>query len=118
LQKSLILLKYFILGSPPLSSEATITFTIVPRNEYSPICEIDNNSTSLSIMENSKLGTILSTILCHDDDKDGLNGQISVYPRWLSDEKQDNKTQLNIPFEIVIRRNNSFEVTIDLRISD
>ena len=104
----------FILGSPPLSSEATITFTIVPRNEYSPVCDIDNNSTSLSIMENSKQGTIVSTIICHDDDKDGLNGKMTVYPRWLSDEKQDNKTQVNIPFEIVTRKHNLSEVTIIL----
>ncbi len=101
-----------IIGLPPLSSRATIIFTIIPRNEHPPICEIDKNTTSLSIMENSKQGTIVTTILCHDNDKDGANGQMSVYTRWGLEDKQDNKTKHNIPFEIVTKRSNSSTVRI------
>ncbi len=107
--------KFFLPGSPPLSSTTTITFTIVPQNEYSPICDIDNNSTSLSIMENSKQGIIISTITCHDDDKDGLNGQMSVYERWWPEENQENKTKYNIPFEIVTQRSSPSDVRIKIR---
>jgi len=99
-------------GLPSLSSETTITFTIIPRNEYSPKCIIENNNTLLSIMENSKKGLILSRILCYDDDKDQLNGQMSVYTRWWPDENQENKTKSNIPFEIITEKLNSSEVRI------
>lgn len=63
-------------------------------------------------MENSKKGFILSKILCYDNDTDGLNNQMSVYTRWLSDENQENKTKSNIPFEIITEKNNSSEVGI------
>jgi hypothetical protein len=99
-------------GLPSLSSETTITFTIIPQNEYSPKCIIENNNTLLSIMENSKKGLILSRILCYDDDKDRLNGQMSVYTRWWPDENQENKTKSNIPFEIITEKLNSSEVRI------
>jgi hypothetical protein len=63
-------------------------------------------------MENSKKGVVLSTILCYDDDKDGLNGQMNVYTRWWSDENQENKRKFNIPFEIITEKMNSSEVRI------
>ncbi|CAF1141511.1 unnamed protein product [Rotaria sordida] len=103
-------------GSSPLSSETTITFTIIPRNEYSPICDIDNNNISLSIMENSKQGTIISTISCRDDDQDELNRQMSVYARWWPEEIDDNTIKYNIPFEIVTQKSNSSESTIQIMI--
>ncbi|CAF4929257.1 unnamed protein product [Rotaria sp. Silwood1] len=99
-------------GSPPLSSETTITFTIVPRNEYKPICDIDNKNLSLSIKENSKQGTIISTILCHDDDQDEFNRQMSVYVRWWPEQIHNEKIQYNIPFEIITQKSNSSEVKI------
>ncbi len=99
-------------GSPSLSSETTITFTIISRNEYSPKCSIENNNTVLTIMENSEKGIILTRISCYDDDKDGLNGQMSVYARWWPEEKQENRTKLNIPFEIITEKTNSSEVRI------
>jgi hypothetical protein len=63
-------------------------------------------------MENSKPGTIISTISCRDDDPDGPNGQMSVYTRWWPEEKIDNKSNYKIPFEIVTRRSNSSVVRI------
>ena len=65
-------------GSPALSSETNITFTIIPRNEYAPKCLIENNRTALSIRENSPEGIVLTTISCYDKDQNGLNGQMSV----------------------------------------
>jgi len=61
-------------------------------------------------MENSKKGIILSTISCYDNDKDGLNGQMSVNARWWPEENQENKTKYNIPFEIITEKINSSEV--------
>jgi len=93
-------------GSPALSSETNITFTIIPRNEYAPNCFIENNQTALKIMENSKPGIILSTISCYDEDQDGLNGQMSVHAQWGPEENM----KLNIPFEILTQKSNSSEV--------
>jgi hypothetical protein len=90
-------------GSPSLSSEMNITFTIIPRNEYAPKCIIENNQTVLKILENSKSGIILSMITCYDEDQDGLNGQMSVLAQWWPEDKM----KLNIPFEII---SNSSEV--------
>ncbi|UJR21702.1 hypothetical protein I4U23_024779 [Adineta vaga] len=100
-------------GIPPLSSNATVTFIIVPRNEYPPICNIDKNSASLFIMENSKQGTIVSTISCRDDDKNIENGQMNIHARWWFDDKEANKTKSNIPFEI-ITKNNASDSTIEI----
>ncbi|CAF1220075.1 unnamed protein product [Rotaria magnacalcarata] len=103
-------------GASPLSSDTTITFTIVPRNEHSPICDIDNKNLSLSIMENSKEGTIIGTISCRDDDKHENNGQISVASRWWPSEKEDDKIKSNIPFEIIIQKSNLSESTVQVMI--
>ena len=100
------------LGASPLASHTKITFSIVPRNGYSPVCDIDSNNQSLSIMENSEPGTVIRTISCRDDDKDELNGQISVYSRWWPNEEQDYHTKFNIPFEIVTQSSNSSEVRV------
>ncbi|CAF3170627.1 unnamed protein product [Rotaria sp. Silwood2] len=104
------------IGSLPLSSETTITFTIIPRNEYSPICDINNNSISISIKENSKHDTIISTISCRDDDQDEFNRQMSVNARWWPEEIHDDKIKYNIPFEIVTQKSNSSESTIQVMI--
>jgi hypothetical protein len=101
-------LKHF-LGTPSLSSQGTITFKVISRNEYSPICDINNNI-SWSIMENSEFGRILGTISCRDDDKDELNGQISVYSHWFPEGKSDHQNRHGIPFEIVTRKSNTSEV--------
>ncbi|CAF1303773.1 unnamed protein product [Adineta steineri] len=104
-------------GVPPLSSKATITFTIISRNEYPPICNIDKNSASLSVMENSKQGTIVATIICHDDDTDGTNGQMNVYAQWWLEDRLLNRTTYNIPFEIVTTKSNTSESTIQMVIT-
>jgi hypothetical protein len=101
-------LKHF-LGTPSLSSQGTITFKVISRNEYSPICDINNNI-SWSIMENSEFGRILGTISCRDDDKDELNGQISVYSHWFPEGKLNHQNRHGIPFEIVTRKSNTSEV--------
>jgi hypothetical protein len=102
-------LKYS-LGTPSLSSRGTITFTVVSRNEYSPICNTINDTISWSIKENSERGIIIGTISCRDDDKDEPNGRISVYPQWFPEEKLDNHNNHIIPFEITTKQSNTSEV--------
>ncbi|CAF1667103.1 unnamed protein product, partial [Adineta ricciae] len=92
-------------GTPSLSSNATVTFIIIARNEHPPKCNIEKNSASLFLKENSKQGTIISTISCHDDDKDAENGQMSVHANWWFDRVETNQLKTNIPFEIMTKNN-------------
>jgi tRNA G10 N-methylase Trm11 len=100
------------LGTPSLSSQTTIRFTVISRNEHPPICDINNNNNNISwsIMENSQIGTIIGIISCHDDDQDELNGKISVDSQWFLDEKIDDQTKHIIPFEITTKKSNISEV--------
>ena len=96
-------------GIPTLSSETKIFFTIIPRNEHAPKCVIENNQTNLTILENSKQGTILAMITCMDDDQEGSNGEISVESRWLPE-------QTNIPFAIRTLKKNRSDVQSSIEI--
>ena len=100
-----------ILGTPSLSSNATVTFIIIARNEHPPICNIEKNSASLFLKENSKQGTIITTMTCHDDDRDEENGQMSVNANWWFDRVETNQMKTNIPFEIMTK-NNISEVSV------
>ncbi|UJR27627.1 hypothetical protein I4U23_008908 [Adineta vaga] len=83
-------------GTPSLSSQGIIKFTVISRNEYSPVCDIHENI-SWSIRENSAIGTVIGTVSCRDDDIDEQNGRISIYPHWAF---------FDIPFEIVTQQSN------------
>ncbi|CAF1276856.1 unnamed protein product [Adineta steineri] len=104
-------------GTPSLSSQGIITFTVISQNEYTPVCDTNNNNISWSIMENSEIGTIIGTISCRDDDKDEPNGRISVYSEWFSDDKLDYQNKPSIPFEIVTKRSNTSQSTTFIMIS-
>jgi hypothetical protein len=97
----------FSLGIPSLSSQGTVTFTVISRNEYSPTCDMNKNI-SWSIMENREFGTVVGVISCRDDDKDGPNGEMKVYSRWFPEEK----TKYIIPFDIITKPSNISEVII------
>ncbi len=84
-----------------------VTFKVISRNEYSPVCDVEKNNISWSIMENSEIGTILGIITCRDEDHDELNRRLSVYPQWFSNK-------YSIPFEINTKKVNLSEVMIDL----
>ena len=58
-------------------------------------------------MENSERGIIIGTISCHDDDKDEINGQMSIYPQWFP---EGNQNKYIIPFEIKTKQNNITKV--------
>ncbi len=88
-----------------------VTFKVISRNEYAPICDVEKNNISWSIMENSEIGTILGIITCRDEDQDELNRQISVYPQWFF--KGNNNSKHSIPFEIITKKVNLSEVIID-----
>jgi hypothetical protein len=101
------------LGTPSLSSQGTIIFKIISRNQFSPICDINtnnNNNISWSIMENSEHGTIVGKILCRDDDQDELNGRLRIYSQWLPNDNVNSPATNDVPFEIVTRKNNTSEV--------
>jgi hypothetical protein len=89
---------------------------VISRNEYSPICDVDKNNISWSIMENSEIGTIVGIITCRDKDQDEINRRISVYPQWFSKENNTNNKQ-SIPFEIITKKTNLSEVIIDTILS-
>ncbi|CAF0970255.1 unnamed protein product, partial [Adineta ricciae] len=103
-------------GKPSLSTQGTIIFTVISRNEYSPVCNVEQNIT-WTVRENSETGTVIGTISCRDDDKDELNGQISVYPHWLSQEKNDKQYQSDIPFAISTQKSNTSQSTTYIIIS-
>ncbi len=109
-------LEITFLGTPSLSSRGIITFKVISRNEYSPICDVDKNNISWSIMENSEIGTIVGIITCRDKDQDEINRRISVYPQWFSKENNTNNKQ-SIPFEIITKTTNLSEVIIDTILS-
>ena len=102
----------FSKGKPSLSTQGTIIFTVISRNEYSPVCNVEQNI-SWSVRENSGTGTVIGTISCRDDDKDELNGQISVNPHWLlSQEKNDGQYQSTIPFTVTTEKSNTSQVML------
>ncbi|CAF1664852.1 unnamed protein product [Rotaria magnacalcarata] len=106
-------------GQPSLSSQGTITFTVISQNEYSPECDINNNNNNISwsILENSEYGTIIGMLSCRDDDKDLPNGEISVYPQWFPEGKIDDQNKYMIPFEIMTTKSNITESTLLIIIS-
>jgi len=57
-------------------------------------------------MENSPYGTVVGTLLCRDDDKEGPNGMIHVNSQWFI----ENQRKYLIPFEIITRPSNISEV--------
>ena len=89
-------------GSPSLAAQTNLTFRIISRNEYRPECSIENNQTGLSLKENSRLGTILTRIICIDYDQDIFNGQMNVIPtwKWTQEYTFNRTTHTSIPFEI------------------
>lgn len=102
----------FTLGTPSLSSQATIIFSVISRNEYSPVCDINNNNISWSIMENSVIGTIIGVISCRDEDKLNPNGEIRVNSRWFPEYRIDSHSIYTIPFEIMITKSNTSQVIL------
>ena len=102
-------------GTPALSSRSSITFKVINRNEYAPTCDVDNQKNIVwTIMENSPMGTIVGVLACRDEDKDELNGRISIYSQWFS---RDNLHGRSIPFEIRTQRSNTSKVIVDVRFS-
>lgn len=67
-------------------------------------------------MENSRKGSIITTILCHDNDKDENNRQLSVSAKWWPEERHDSEMKHNVPFELVTEKLNSSEVSLYLYI--
>ena len=91
-------------GHPSLSTQTQLTFTIIPRNEFSPRCE---KNVSWTIDENTPEGTIIGLLLCSDDDHDDPNRKMNVHARWSIDS---NRTNFTVPFQILTRKYNESRV--------
>ena len=91
-----------------------MTFTVVARNEFSPVCKIQDDRSVWSIMENSAYGTIIGTIFCQDDDQDEPNGMMTAHTYWFPDQYNQNRTIPAIPFDIKTTRNNTLKVRYTL----
>lgn len=104
-----ILFQFCSLGQPSLSSRTTVTLIIVPRNEFAPVCHINDDRSMWSIMENSAHGTTIGTILCSDEDQHEPNQLMTVQTYWFPDQ---NGTARTIPFDIKTIRNQTSKVKI------
>lgn len=97
----------FFLGHPSLSTQTQLTFTIIPRNEFSPRCQ---KNVSWTIDENTPEGTIIGILLCSDDDRDDPNRKMNVHARWSTDS---NRTNFTVPFQILTRKYNESQVRLN-----
>lgn len=80
-------------GSPPLSSNITVSVTVVDANDNAPI--FTNSTTRYFIYENATQGTLVGIMTATDADE-GVNGLVSFV---FSDIVQDfviNKTTVSI----------------------
>ena len=61
-------------GSPPRSQNVTVSVSVVPSNEFTPV--VTNDSYSLTLQEGATIGSTILSVMASDGDS-GADGQLS-----------------------------------------
>ncbi|XP_028838467.1 protocadherin beta-16-like isoform X10 [Denticeps clupeoides] len=73
-------------GDPQKSGTVRIHVTVLDINDNAPVCE--RAAYNVEILENSPVGTVITTVKAHDADK-GMNGHVSYSFAYSSAEASD-----------------------------